>query len=372
MFLFVGLGAFQALIFSLLLITKKQRKTADKFLAAFFFVICLYLLNIYSVKYALWKSHPNIILCITLVALTYGPLLYFYVTSLIGRKITKKQLFYHSLPILGTFLIILPFAFREDSEKWLYFTDKFINLPLNLSIGTFLQYLSAPVYFIWILKILNGHKEYLQNTHSSTDKISLGWMRKLLYGVITVWFIDCVNVYALNFTNLDIPYYVSWTIKFTFIAFIIVIGYYGINQGSIFVSVQPQSEKKFESSSDSKKITSEKSAQKYTDILISYMENEKVYLNNEIRIQDIAIKLNLPVHVLSYTINNNLNQNFYDFVNTYRINEAKKRLIDDEYKNLTIVAIAFDCGFNSKATFNRLFKQYTGVTPTQYKKEAID
>lgn len=368
MFLFVGLGAFQAFIFSLLLITKKQRKTADKFLAAFFFVICLYLLNIYSVKYALWKSHPNIILFITLVALTYGPLLYFYVSSLLGRKITKKQLFYHSIPVIVTFLIILPFTFREDSEKWLYFTDKFINLPLNISIGTFLQYLSAPIYFVWIIKMLNTHKEYLQNTHSSTEEISLNWMRKLLFGVITIWLVDCINVYGLNFTNLDIPSYVSWTIKFTFIAFIIIIGYYGINQGSIFVSVQKKDEE-IETPACSKKILPDEAALEHTDTLITYMEEKKVYLNNEIRIQDIATSLSLPVHVLSHAINSNLKQNFYDFVNTYRINEAKIRLQDEQYQNLTIVAIAFDCGFNSKATFNRLFKQYTGLTPTQYKKE---
>ncbi len=101
------------------------------------------------------------------------------------------------------------------------------------------------------------------------------------------------------------------------------------------------------------------------------MQTEKIYLNSDIRIQDIAISLNLPVHVLSHIINANLNQNFYDFVNTYRIDEAKFRLQNEKYKSLTIVAIAFDCGFNSKATFNRLFKQYTGLTPSQFKKDKL-
>ncbi len=371
MYLAFGLGAFQAFLFSLLLLIKKEKKPADKFLAGFFFVICLYLLNIYSVKYAVWKSHPNIILIITFVSLTYGPLLYFYVTSLIRRRISKKQLLYHSLPILGTFIVILPFIFRDDNEKWLYFTDKFINLPLNVSIGTFLQYLSAPIYFIWIINILNGHKEHLKNTHSSTDRISLGWMRKLLYGVITIWLIDCANVYALNFTDLDVHYSISWLIKFCFIAFIILIGFYGINQGNIFATVQVNDEKESTSAKEAKKIVSYKNAEEYTDKLIRYMQTEKIYLNNDIRIQDIAICLNLPVHVLSHIINTNLNQNFYDFVNTYRINEAKFRLLDEKYKSLTIVAIAFDCGFNSKATFNRLFKQYTGLTPSQFKKDKL-
>ena len=368
MYLAFGLGAFQAFLFSLLLLIKKEKNPADKFLAGFFFVICLYLLNIYLVKFSLWKAYPDILLVHTFISLAFGPLLYFYVTSLIGRRVSKKQVLYHTLPILGTFLVILPFILRDDSEKWLYFTGKFINLPLNVSIGTFMQHLSAPIYFIWIINILNGHKEKLKNTHSSTDRISLGWMRKLLYGVITIWLIDCINVYALNFTDLDVHYSISWIIKLTFIAFIILIGYYGINQGSIFVTIQQQIAKEDEAPSASKKIVSADTVKENTDTLIRYMENEKAYLNSDIRIQDIATSLNLPVHLLSHTINSNLNQNFYDFVNTYRIDEAKSRLKNEQYQDLTIVAIAFDCGFNSKATFNRLFKQYTGLTPSQYKK----
>lgn len=370
--LIFGLGAFQAFIFSLLLITKKEKKTADKFLAGFFFVICLYLLNNFSVAYEFWKIFPNTIIIITLVSLTYGPLLYFYVTSLLGKKVSKNQLLYHSIPIVITFLIILPFVFKDNSEKLPYFTDKFINLPVNVAIGTFLQFLSAPVYFVWIISILNLHKSTLKNTHSSIDKISLSWMRKLLYGVVTIWLVDCLFVLAINFTNYDIHYGTSFIIKFTFIAFIILIGFYGIRQGNIFSSIQSNSiEPNKEETKVNKRIIPEDKTKEYTETLHRFMKKEKVYLNNEIRIQDLANELNIPVHTLSHVINTNLNQNFYDFINSHRINEVKTRLHDEKYSHYTIVAIAFDCGFNSKATFNRLFKQYTGLTPTQYKNESL-
>ena len=216
--LIFGLGAFQAFIFSLLLITKRDKQTVDKFLAGFFFVICLYLLNNFSVSYEFWKTFPNTIIVITLVSLTYGPLLYFYVTSLLGKRINKNHLLFHSVPIVITFLIILPFILKDNSEKLPYFTDKFINLPTNAAIGTFLQLLSAPIYFVWIIYILHNHRNKLKNTHSSIDKISLNWMRKLLYGVVTIWLVDCLFVLAINFTNYDIHYGISFIIKFTFIA----------------------------------------------------------------------------------------------------------------------------------------------------------
>ncbi|NOU60329.1 helix-turn-helix domain-containing protein [Marinifilum caeruleilacunae] len=331
-------------------------------------MICLYLLNIYSVKYDLWKSVPNIFLFITVVALTFGPLLYFYVTSLLGRKISRKQLLFHSIPIVLTFLIILPFAFRDNSEKWLYFTDKFINLPINLAIGTFLQYLSAPIYFIWIISILRQHKTIIKQTHSSIDKISLNWMRKLLYGVASVWIVDCLFVLSINFTQFEIYYGISIIIKYTFIFLMILLGFYGINQGYIFSSNHKSDHKNQKENNDAKKRIPDETIEEYTEALLQFMQNEKIYLNSEIRIQDLAIGVNMPVHILSHVINSNLNQNFYDFINSYRIDEVKKRLHDKDYANYTIVAIANDCGFNSKATFNRLFKQYTGVTPSQYKK----
>jgi AraC-like DNA-binding protein len=351
---------------------------------------------------------------------------------LIGKEISKKQLFAHLIPIIGTYLIILPFIFHSKDEKALYFTDKFINLPLNVSIGLFIQYLSAPVYFTWIIIILKKYKKDLKDTYSSIDKTNLDWMRKLLIGAIIFWMMDCLNIYALNYTNLYYPYIVSFYIKIFFMVFIILIGYYGIKQGCVFVitqfqqveesdiwskeSTKPLSDKTaeenvkalvahirdekvdseicFEDIAMSLKIPShvlthilnvkvkreynnrnnekvkllpDNEVEKHIEILSVYMKKEKVYLNSELRIHDVAKSLNLSVHILSHILNTKLNQNFYDFVNKYRIEEVKTRIKDSRYINLTMIAIAFDCGFNSKATFNRLFKQYTGTTPSQYK-----
>ena len=316
-----------------------------------------------------------------MVFLSYGPLLFFYVSSLLGKKITLKQIIAHSVPIIIVLLIIFPFLFEDREVKLLCFTDKFMNMPLNISTGSFLQYLSSPIYFVWILIMLRKHKSYIKDNYSSDEKINLNWMNKLLIGGISIWFIECLNVIALNFTDIDFPYIynTSWYIKFAFMVFVLVIGYYGINQGGIFSKTKEEEKEKKpedgliekEVSSDSvnekNKLISEEAAKQYKDELIRYIEEEQVYLNNDLRIQDISIHLKIPVHILSYIINAELHQNFYDLINVYRIEEVKKRLHHKEYDKLTIIAIAIDCGFNSKATFNRLFKQHTGVTPSHYK-----
>lgn len=101
--------------------------------------------------------------------------------------------------------------------------------------------------------------------------------------------------------------------------------------------------------------------------LKNYMECEKPYTNMDLTLKDLASALDTYPHYITQVLNTVFNQNFYDFINSYRIDEIQKRLHDPQYKNLTILAIAFDCGFNSKSTFNRIFKQKTGLTPSEYK-----
>ncbi len=370
MYLIFGLGAFQSFVFSVLLLTKRKNKQADIFLSAFFFIASLYFLNMFSFKYSIWRDYPDIMITYTLIFLLYGPLLFFYIKSILGNRITIKKIIPHLIPIIIVLIIIMPFFFMDYDKKLLCFTDKFINLPLNISIGTFLQYLSSPIYFGWILVILRKHRQYIKNTFSYDENINLNWMYILLIGGISIWMIECLNVIALNFTDLEFPirWSTSYYIKLAFLIFIMFMGYYGINQGGVF-SKMPITDQIKITNKEKAKLVSTDSANEYTKEITNYMQNEKAFLNNELRIQDLSTSLKIPVHIISNIINSELNLNFYDFVNSYRIEEAKKRLRDSEYNNLTIIAIAYDCGFNSKATFNRLFKNHTGLTPSQYKKE---
>jgi len=100
--------------------------------------------------------------------------------------------------------------------------------------------------------------------------------------------------------------------------------------------------------------------------LLLYIENEKPYLNSELSLQDLADKLDVKRHHLSNVINQNHNKNFYEFINQYRITEVKAMLTDPENKHLKLISLAYDAGFNSKATFNRIFKQTTNMTPSQF------
>jgi AraC-like DNA-binding protein len=103
--------------------------------------------------------------------------------------------------------------------------------------------------------------------------------------------------------------------------------------------------------------------------LIYLMEVEKIYRDESISLQTLAEKLNITHHQLSQLLNEKLNRNFSDFINTYRVEEAKKLLRDPKKANLKIITIAFEVGYNTKAAFYNVFKRYTNMTPTQYRQK---
>jgi AraC-like DNA-binding protein len=105
----------------------------------------------------------------------------------------------------------------------------------------------------------------------------------------------------------------------------------------------------------------------YVTELINYMETSQPYLEPSLKINELAQSLSIPSKSLSQSINQQLGKNFYDFVNSYRIEEAKKKIVKANGNGRTILEILYDSGFNSKAAFNRAFKKHTGITPTEYK-----
>ncbi|MBV6879517.1 helix-turn-helix domain-containing protein [Epilithonimonas ginsengisoli] len=98
------------------------------------------------------------------------------------------------------------------------------------------------------------------------------------------------------------------------------------------------------------------------------MVDEKPFLDPALTIQDISKEMNVPVRELSVLINHQLGQHFYDFVNTYRIENAMEILKDPSKTKVTILEILYEVGFNSKSSFNTAFKKHTGNTPTEYRK----
>jgi AraC-like DNA-binding protein len=158
--------------------------------------------------------------------------------------------------------------------------------------------------------------------------------------------------------------------------------YYGIKQQIIFMpptrgiqNLEPVSEKlKVSTSSDKikkqylKSGLSKEDSQTHLDRLQNFMKVEQPYINGKLSLKELAEPLDVSQNHLSQVINENLNKNFFDFVNGYRVDLVKEKMLDSSNKNITLLGIAYDSGFNSKSSFNSVFKKSTGLTPSQYLK----
>jgi AraC-like DNA-binding protein len=121
-------------------------------------------------------------------------------------------------------------------------------------------------------------------------------------------------------------------------------------------------EKKYQSSTlDTKKST------EIFNSLENYFQKEKVYLNPNLKLQMVASTLKVTSHSLSQSVNENCKQNFQQYLNSFRINEAKQKLSSSNHRNITISSIAYECGFNSISAFNTAFKKIVHQTPSQFR-----
>ena len=205
----------------------------------------------------------------------------------------------------------------------------------------------------------------------SSDKITLQWLLGIsitFYAGYVVMFIFGGIDIIVGFMPFD-PYELSF-ISLTLLSFLF--GVFGFHQPGIFEEVvRPQDPiELLEIEPDNKKYQRSGLRQKDVSDLVNkirkYMVIEKPYLDRELTIYDLSDQLKISRHILSEVINEHMGMNFYSLVNEYRVNEVKERMKSDEFRNLTILAIAYDSGFNSKSSFNTIFKEKTGQTPSEY------
>jgi len=199
----------------------------------------------------------------------------------------------------------------------------------------------------------------------------LRWLRRLLFGVIAVYVVWVLEEFISELFGLEDTFFLLLGISM--VVLIYAMSYLGLRQPVIFTGEVTQEAKETPEglSDDTKYKTSSLSpilSEGLLDELKQLMITDKLYLDSKLSLPRLADELKVSVNYLSQVINEQLNQNFFDFVNSYRIEEAKARLADEKSKNDNILTIATDAGFNSKSAFYSAFKKHTGMTPGEFRK----
>ncbi|MDF1572361.1 MAG: helix-turn-helix domain-containing protein [Bacteroidales bacterium] len=361
--LYIGIS--QSFFAGLLIATRKPRIMANQVLAAWFFLICIEMVIV------LINSNLVEPYSIKVLPFTYGPLMYLYAKMMTTEhpKFNYRYL-WHFAPFVVFFIVSMIFLDKPvmEGSKGFLVVDRFISLRIIYGASFFI---SITAYSIATFIVIHRHQQNLKRLVSySSAKFTLHW----LIGLSVTFYISYVLVFIfglidilINFMPFD-PYELSF-IGLTIFAFLY--GFFGFNQPSIFeeivshkgmVSSEPVEENNKYVRSGLKK----KNVEQIRQQVLVYMEESKPYLDRELTINDVAVDLRIQRHFITEVINQHMGKNFYYLINEYRVEEVKRRLKDPKYKNYTILAIAYDAGFNSKSAFNTIFKDLTGMTPSQY------
>ena len=233
------------------------------------------------------------------------------------------------------------------------------ELPPLVWISSFLIGLMFLIYLMFTTKLIIDHQRNVKNEFSFTEKINLKWLKYLTLSMILIYvsitIVGSVH-YSIGIKALNIDFFV-YTM---FVLFVFGLRYFGIKQQNIFT------ETRVEKQDIAKKIAITEQDKNFAENLLSYMNSEKPYLNEQLTLQELSKLLDIKPYYISFVLNHIIHKNFYDFVNNYRVAEVKNRIDDGEISKFTLLSIAYNSGFNSKSSFNRIFKKSTGIGPSEY------
>ncbi len=367
MFFILGISISVFLLF--LLLIKKNKSSADKIL-----LIWLVLLSIHQFYHFQFitgnvNKFPHLLGVDFCMPIIHGVLLYFYAMEITQQQLKNKwKYLLHFIPAISLILFAIPFYSLSGAEKIVVMENGGQDYLWYVIYQNVVTFLSGVIYSILTLLLIRKHQKNIQEKFSNTDKKELEWLKYLSIGLGIIWFI-------VIFSN-------NTTIIFSgVVVFVLFIGFFGINQLNIF---QPNStlstnlevpknekiEKTMPLNSSPKRyaksgLTNEMAAKIYAN-LNELMTEESLFNNNDITLTQLAKRLDVHSNHLSQVINEKEEKNFYNYINSLRIKEFIKLASLPENKKFTLLSLAYDCGFNSKSTFNKHFKENTGKTPTEY------
>lgn len=340
-------------------------------MTAWFFFAVLHLVYISWYAQERYFEKPQLIGWEMPLPLLHGPFLYLYISSLTNQR-SRFPGILHFLPFLLAYLVLAPVLLSMPAQDWLNNVKAqqfrpFFNGFLVVII------VSGITYVILSLILLHRHRKNIADQFSSTDKITLNWLRYLIAGIGVIW-------------GVVIFYRTPQTLYISVALFMFFIGYFGIKQVGIFsdppliaplpavvpadalLTMETASETGAGKMKYERTGVTEEEVGKIHEALINLMQGKQLYKEPELTLGDLAKELQVHPSILSQVINSQEQMSFYDYINTQRVAAFKQILQQPESRQFTLLSLAFECGFNSKSSFNRNFRKMMQCSPTDYLK----
>ncbi|WP_310395614.1 helix-turn-helix domain-containing protein [Hymenobacter sp.] len=385
------IGAAQGLFLGLLLL-RMGRTYANALLAALLLAVSLLLGWVALHDAGLLERYPDLLVGGSVLPLLVGPLLYLYVRAVVGQdgRWQLRHLF-HFLPFAAYQLALLPFYLRSAEAKAGFAARH--HEHAHLDIWAQLPLLQFFAYAAAVLLLIRRHDQHLRNYFSDLERRQLTWLRNLVVGTAAIW---------LAFAVLNL----AWGVHRAGALFgpllaaaVYYVAYRRIREPQLFEAAkQPAAQPPARVEAEMPEVGPEalagsesnpppaaapvrgkygrsdfvhEQAATYRTQLRKLMEADHLYQQEGLTAKQVADGVGISTHHLSQLLNQVMETNFFDFVNHYRVAEVKREMRNPAKRHLTLLALALEAGFRSKAAFNAAFKKNTGSTPSAYKKQPL-
>ncbi|MCP4274362.1 MAG: helix-turn-helix transcriptional regulator [Gammaproteobacteria bacterium] len=394
------LGAAQAVFFAFTLFSsdlskKKTNKPANRYLAMLLLVFSIDLLSEFLDHSLYGLEYFRVMVLIFPTDFLYGPLLWLYTANMTDRRpAIHWQNALHLIPTLILMVIIWPLAFQSN-----FINADFLAALPELAEGNQIQaWISntyapyAPVfgvvqifsYLFFSLRQLSKHRNNIDNEFSFHEGVSLDWLRWLLYALTSLYLLYVIRFLIADF--IGITDHADIVLNVYMVIVIYSMAYFGARQPRVFYPLKNNTDsitatELIAEDSDQSEQASKPTTGKYQKSALSIeiserilkrlnqaMETEKPYLNSNLTLPGLAKSISTSPNYLSQVINEQMQMNFFDYINTYRIETAKLLMTDPPDHISTILDVAMESAFNSKSAFYSAFKKQMNITPSQYKK----
>lgn len=367
-----GVGVVQGIFLAILLyFHPRADRRVNLWLAIYIFVLTVIMAGPLIFHFVAWQD----IWYITPFTYMPGPMMYLYIRSF-KEKITFKTIW----PYL-VFFLFMTIAYERYMD---YLGNKYPiqkEIPQEVFSSPVSQFFVVTRYVIFFgfyflsRRELNIYQRSIKHLFSETSRLDMNWVRWLINGYLFLIIISAGLYFLMvKYTN---QFYLLYLINIAIATpYLYGISLKGLTQPTIWqkattseklLEEQMHASEELEKKNTDKTKPADNRLQEVVKKTVLVMEQEKLYQETELTLQELSDKLQFPPHVVSQAINEGMQKSFYDLVNSYRVEEAKRLLVDPKNQNYTILSVGFEAGFNSKTTFNTVFKKFTGLTPTEFR-----
>ena len=366
------------LLFSLLIMTTRPNSTY-LWLSAFLLSqagLSAYILCLYGADFHLWalQNVPAAFATLEISFWVDGPLLLLYTRSAIYQKMYfKRRDILLILPLLIYIVVVvyatLKFEAMHDSDFLLFLRSDSIQYYEHL------RNIVRAAFGFWAFFTIQSYQTKMTSAYSNPEQIDYAWLKLLVVGfiILRTWDECYLLMYTLisKFMNDN----TIATINFDLLGVLSNYGQLLLTSALLFFALSdsrkiPRINKETFESVNLPSTQVNYSAEQISRVS-NYMDKQQPFLDNQLKIDDLAQLVSLSPKSLSNLINREFKVNFFEYVNNHRLKEVKKHLANPEMTDQSIIELAFLAGYNSKSSFNRLFKIDTGQTPSEYRKHAL-